>query len=54
MLAWRVLAELARTHLDQVWIFYACNGIGIPALWFGIGSVIDRWRRRSAGHATAK
>ena len=32
---------------DQFALFYVFNGVGIPALWFGIGSVIDRWRLRS-------
>ena len=41
-----VLTNLARPHFGEVWIFYVFNGIGIPALWFGIGTVIDRMRRK--------
>src|ERR1700721_2944546 len=41
-----VVADLARPHFGEVWIFCMFNGIGIPALWFGIGTVIDRMRRK--------
>jgi hypothetical protein len=38
------------TNVDQLWSFYAINGLGIPVMWFCIGSLIDRRRLR---HATA-
>jgi hypothetical protein len=47
ILIWAALAEFTRAHFDQVWLFYLFNGLAIPALWFGIGALIDRRLRRS-------
>jgi hypothetical protein len=47
---WGGLASLTRhTNVDQVCLFYAIFGIGVPALWFAIGSRIDRKPLRSSG-----
>jgi hypothetical protein len=35
-------------NVDQVWLFYGVNRLGIPAMWFCIGSLIDRRRLRRA------
>jgi|HubBroStandDraft_4_1064222.scaffolds.fasta_scaffold44763_2 hypothetical protein len=46
---WFGLVGLTRnTNVDQYWLFYVINGFEIPVLWFCIGSLIDRRRRRHA------
>jgi hypothetical protein len=48
---WGGFVELTRnTNVDQLWLFYAINGLGIPVMWFCIGLLIDRRRLQ---HATA-
>jgi hypothetical protein len=39
---------IRNTNVDQCWLFYVITGFGIPVLWFCIGSLIDRRRRRHA------
>jgi hypothetical protein len=42
---WRAAAALTQnSDMDQVRLFYSINGVGIPALWFWVGSLIDRRR----------
>jgi hypothetical protein len=44
---WGAVEELtSNTNADQFRLFYVINGLGIPAFWFCIGSLIDRRRRR--------
>ena len=36
----------ANRNVNQVWLFYGINGIGIPLFWYWIGTRIDRRLRR--------
>ncbi len=48
-MVWNGIAALIRnTNLDQLRLFYLVNGLGIPAFWFFIGSLIDRRRHRKS------
>src|ERR1700733_5812328 len=48
-MVWGGIAALTRnTNFDQLWMFYVINGFGIPALWFFIGSLIDRRRLKQS------
>ena len=49
VMVWGGFAGLTQnTNVDQVWLFYGVNGLGIPIFWFCIGSLIDRRCRRRA------
>jgi hypothetical protein len=51
-LVWGGLSELtANTDIDQARSFYVIGGLGIPALWFYLGSLIDRRRLRKLANA---
>ena len=48
-----LLALSSNLHLNQVWLFYGFNGLGIPLFWYWIGRRIDRRLRRGPGNAAS-
>jgi hypothetical protein len=45
VLIWGGIADLTYDkRVDQAWLFYLFNGIGIPLFWFGIGWLFDQRR----------
>jgi hypothetical protein len=43
VIIWAVARDLtAHQPVNQFWLFYSINGIGIPLFWFWVGSLIDR------------
>jgi hypothetical protein len=45
LVIWNLIRGLTENHVsDQFRVFYLVYGIGIPVLWFGVGSLIDRRR----------